>query len=103
MMRQTIPRLDTPDYILSFGSLDISVRQFLLLVLGFLLSANVWLSLAWLDSVLFWLLLVLPVIVVLVFGWGTIQGQPLEYRIFALLRYLKRPKIYVWCSLREGE
>ena len=99
-MRHTVPRLDTPDYILSFGSIDISVRQFLLLILSLLVSVNVWMSLSWMNdgftSVLFWFLIVFPVVVAIAFGWVKIQGKSLEYRVMAMLRYLKMPRVYVW-------
>jgi hypothetical protein len=105
-MKHTIPRLDTPDAVFSIGFVDISVRQFLFLIFGSLISVNVWmqwsgwLSINWLGIV-FWFLLILPLVLALAFGWVKIQGHPLEHWIVMILRYLQRPRIYVWRSLEE--
>jgi len=105
-LKHTIPRLDTPDYVFSIGFIDISVRQFLLLILGSLVSVNVWMSWNdWLNtnwlSILFWFVLVLPLVLAMAFGWVKIQGHPLERWIVMILRYLQRPRIYVWRTLKE--
>ena len=103
----TVPRLTVPDRVFSLGTFDISVRQFLLLVLGVLISVNVWLSFSWLlgegASVLLWCMLSIPILIGVVFGWVRIQRQALEYWIVALLRYAGRPRVFVWRSLELEE
>lgn len=106
MLKHTVPQISTPDYILSVGSFDISVRQFILLTLGGLLSINVWMSFQdWLTvpwlNIGFWCLFALPLLLALAFGWISIRGHALEWWAIVLLRFWNRPRIYVWRSLEE--
>ena len=90
-----------PITFLSAGGIDISVRQFLFVVVAVLIDINLWLFImpstaATLSNIVGWTVLAIPVILALVFGWITVQGQPLEIRLLRMMRYYGRPKIFIW-------
>ena len=100
-LRHTIPQLNVPDYIFSAGGIDISVRQFLMIVAAVLIDINLYIELepfltSSMSAVVCWGLLVIPIILALIFGWVKVQGQPLEIRLLRMMRYYGRPQIYVW-------
>lgn len=100
-LRHTIPQLNVPDYILSAGGIDISVRQFLFAIFAVLADINLWLFVSpstaiTLSNIVSWTLIAIPIIVALIFGWVTIQGQPLEIRLLRMMRYYGRPHVFVW-------
>ncbi|GCE49854.1 hypothetical protein EI42_05872 [Thermosporothrix hazakensis] len=104
MKRCTVPRLQTQDIVFSIQAIDISLRQFLCLLTGVFLSANCWLSCAsWRNGGLlelcFWGLFLAPLLLALLFGWGSWQGQPLEVWGLLVLRFWLRPRHSVWRPL----
>jgi hypothetical protein len=107
LMRVKVPRLDLPDIAITWGGVDVSVRQLGFLIGGALVALNVWFALDILgqSSVLLLgvrgLLAAIPLGIALAFGWIKIQGRPLEHRLLAIWTYRKRPQIYVWRSLRD--
>jgi hypothetical protein len=106
MERHTIPQLNVPDYVFSFAGFDISVRQFLLLVLGLLLCLNVWPVLAFAGdegSMIRWLLESPPMLLAVAFGWVRVGGRPLEERLFLMLRFYAQPRVYIWTARARPE
>jgi hypothetical protein len=104
MERHTIPRLNVPDFIFSFAGFDISVRQFLLVILGFLLCLNFWQVLDVLGdetSVFRWAVVSLPLLIALIFGWVRVGGRPLEERLLVMVRYYTQPRLYLYVPRRS--
>ena len=97
--------LTTPETVLSFGGLNLSARQFLLLLLGAALSYDGWKTLSVLLTFPGGVFLaaagaLLPVLGACAFAFGRIAGRDLASWGLALLRYLFRPKRLVWHSVR---
>jgi PrgI family protein len=105
--RYTVPVLDAPDTVFSAQGFDLSVRQLACVFLGGMMSVNVWVWLAFLPEswvALRCVLVSLPLVLALLFGWVQVQRRPLEHRLFCLLRfYVVRPRIYVWRSVTQED
>lgn len=100
--------LRTPETVLSFGSVSLSVRQFLLLLLGSALSYDVWLHLVLLDAIpAGWILrlgcALFPALIALALAFGSIAGRSLDLWLIVLVRSVQRPKRLVWRSVRFQE
>jgi hypothetical protein len=97
-----IPRLDAPDAIFSWSLFSLSLRQFTLFLLAAVIAVNVWTLLGLVglgDPIrgsLEILVLALFAVLVVVFGWLRVGGQPFESYSAAYLRYHMRPRIAVW-------
>lgn len=107
LTRHQIPtHLNVPDKILSFWGVGITVRQLLILLIGWSLMANVWVSLAWLAAfgtpggALHFALAAIPALIALVVAFKVIAGRPLEEWALVLLRYWQQPEVCVWRSVR---
>jgi hypothetical protein len=103
-LSHTVPRLNVPDYIFSYGGIDVSVRQFLLLIVGILISINCWVVLRVVGneySLGRWMFAGIPVLVTAAWGWIQIHGQPLERWLAVMIRYYSRPRVYVWRQLQQ--
>lgn len=97
--------LRTPETVLSFGGVNLSARQFLLLLLGAALSYDAWKTLDALFTFAGGVFLaagaaLFPTVVACAFAFGRFAGRDLASWILALLRYLSRPKCLVWRSVR---
>ena len=97
--------LKTPETVLSFGGLNLSARQFLLLLVGAALSYDLWKTLSALTtfpggSFLGAAGALFPLLVSCAFAFGRIAGRDLASWALALLRYLFRPKCLIWHSVR---
>lgn len=105
----TVPtHLTTADTVLSLGSIMLSSRQFLLLLVGGCATAALWTRTAGLmvllppvGAVLHWILLLLLTTCVLALTFGQAQGRSLESWLTVVAAYLARPHLYLWRSLRE--
>lgn len=97
--------LKTPETVLSFGGVNLSARQFLLLLLGAGLSYDGWKTLEALLTFPGGVFLaavgaLFPLLLACAFAFGRIAGRDLASWMLALLRYLFRPKRLVWHSVR---
>ncbi len=105
----TVPtHLATADTVLSLGSITLSSRQFLLLLLGGCVTAALWTRTAGIvvllppvGGVLHWTLLLLLTTSVLALTFGQAQGRSLDSWLIVVAAYLARPHLYLWRSLRE--
>lgn len=100
--------LNVPETILSLGEINLSVRQFLLLLLGAALSYNLWLHLHQVTDfpgglLLRVLLACVPTGVALAFAFMHLAGRTLDRWVLTILRYRWRPKRLVWHSVRFQE
>ncbi len=100
--------LHTPETVFSCGSLSISVRQFLVVLIGSALSYDLWLHLAALSHVpggqiARLVLALLPMSLTLALAFLSIAGRALEIWLLVLLRFWGRPKRLVWRSIRYQE
>jgi hypothetical protein len=108
---QVVPtHLRTPETLLTIAGLNLSVRQFLLLVLGATTSYNLWLHLAPLGAFaaglgqLFRLLLsLLPALLASAFAFIRLAGRTLDRWALVALAYLGRPRRFIWRSVRYQE
>jgi hypothetical protein len=107
LTRQQIPtHLDVPDKVFSFWWIDLTVRQLLLLLIGWGWAVNIWIRLAWLAAygpvaiALHLGVAGIPVLIALLFAFKLIAERPIEVWFLILLRYLQQPKISVWRSVR---
>lgn len=101
----------TPDMLLSIAGISISVRQFLLILVGIALSYRCWLVCSWLA--VFpggWLGqdiriagALLPLGLSLAFAFVTLAGRELDGWCVVLVRYLFRPHRLVWRTVRFQE
>jgi hypothetical protein len=105
----TVPtHLATADTVLSLGSITLSSRQFLLLLVGSCVTAALWTRTAGivvllppLGVILHWTLLLLLTTCVLALTFGQAQGRSLDSWIIVVAAYLARPHLYLWGSMRE--
>lgn len=96
--------LRTPETVLSFGSVSLSARQVLLLLLGSALSYNLWLHLAFLAHVPAGLAprlgcALLPALISLALAFVRLAGRTLDLWLLVLVRFWQRPKRFVWRSV----
>jgi hypothetical protein len=96
--KYVVPRFtDLALVVLSRGSLEVTARQFTLILSGGFIGMNIWPHLAvGLPLLLRVLVAGLPAVVLLPFGWITVAGRPLEAWLLVLLRYWLQPKTYTW-------
>jgi CBS domain containing-hemolysin-like protein len=95
----------TPEQLLTLAGVSLSVRQFLLMVVGAALSYRVWLALSWLTvfpaaPVMRWGLTVLPAFLALIFAFVRLAGRDLAVWCLVVLRFSLRPRYFVWHSIR---
>lgn len=100
--------LRTPETLLTLAGFNLSIRQFLLLLLGATMSYNLWLHLALLGSslagqVLRLALALFPVLLTGLFAFVRLAGRTLDRWLLVLLWYLGRPRRFVWHSIRYRE
>ena len=108
MLRRThiVPtHLHVPEMAFSFGSLTITVRQFLVLLIGSAVSYDLWLRLAVLSGfsggqVIRLLGGLAPVSVTAAISFLKIAGRSLERWLLVLARFWNRPHRFVWRSVR---
>lgn len=101
----------TPDVLLNVAGVGISVRQFLLLLVGIALGYQGWLALAWLTAfpggwlgqVIRAVGVLLPLGLSLAFAFVTLAGRELDDWCVVLVRYLLRPRFLVWRTVRFQE
>jgi hypothetical protein len=107
MLRRThvVPtHLHTPETAFSIGSVGISVRQFLVLLIGSAISYDLWLHLVALaglpgGQIVRLLTALVPVSLTLAIAFLKIAGRPLETWLLVLLRFWGRPRRLVWRSV----
>ena len=98
--------LNLPDAVLTAGSISLSARQFLLLLVGGGLGGTAWQHLAALGhhalagQMLRFLLASVPLLLLLVLACYQYAGRFLEVWLLVLLRSHLRPKRYLWRSIR---
>lgn len=97
--------LRTPETVLSFGGVNLSARQFLLLLLGAACSYDVWKTLEVLFTFPGGMFLaaggaLFPAVIACALAFGQIASRPLAAWMLVLLRYVFRPKCLVWRSVR---
>jgi hypothetical protein len=107
-LRHQIPtHLSVPDTIFSVYGVGITVRQLLVLMVGWSVVVNVWihcsglLMLGLFGSVLRLALCAMCVLLDLVVAFKQVEGRPLETWLLVLLRYWQAPKVYLWRSVRQ--
>jgi hypothetical protein len=107
LSRHQIPtHLNVPDKILSFWGIGITVRQLLILLLGWSGVANAWLRLNWLSAyggaavTLHIAVTVVPAVIALIVAFKQIAGRSIEVWLLVLLRYWGQPRVCVWRSVR---
>lgn len=104
--RSTAPtHIRTPETVLVLFGVSLSVRQFLLLLVGLALSFQLWQPLGVLELlpgglVLRWILTVVPLGVALALAFVFPRARSLEAWGLVLLRYWLRPHCLVWRSIR---
>lgn len=100
--------MNVPDKVLTMGSVSLTARQFLILLIGSSIGYNLWHQLHALSIyappvglVLRVCLALVPALLALAFALAQIAGRPLEVWFFVLLRYCCQPKRVVWRSVRS--
>lgn len=113
-MRRThvVPtHVHTPDVLLTVAGISISIRQFLLLLVGIALAYRGWLALGWLAIVPGGLTghiiqavgALLPCGVSGALAFGRLAGRELDVWCAVVVRYWLRPRLLVWRSVRLQE
>jgi hypothetical protein len=97
-----------PETLLTLAGFTLSVRQFLLLLVGVALSSRVWLVCALLaplpaGQVARAILTTLPFGLAFAVAFVQIAARPLDRWMLVLLCYLARPRHLVWRSVRFYE
>lgn len=100
--------LHTPESVFSFGTLSISVRQFLVLLIGSAISYDCWLRLAFFAAapggqIARLILALVPASLALALAFLKLAGRSLEVWLLVLVRFWIRPKRLVWRSIRFQE
>lgn len=109
--KHTVPtHMNVPDNVLTVGSVSLTTRQFLILLIGSSVGYNLWHQLHGLSAyaaplglVLRVCLALVPALLALAFALAQVAGRPLEVWFFVLLRYWFQPKRCVWRSVRCSE
>ena len=108
-LKHTVPtHLKVPDTVLTIGSLSLTARQFLILLIGSSLGYNLWHQLhvfsvyAVVGTGLRVCLALVPALLALLFALVQVAGRPVEVWLFVLARYWTQSKRYVWRSVRRG-
>ncbi len=108
--KHTVPtHMNVPDKVLTMGSVSLTARQFLILLIGSSLGYNLWHQLHALSTyappvglVVRLCIALVPALLALAFALAQVAGRPLEVWFFVLLRYWCQPKRFVWRSVRNG-
>lgn len=100
--------LQVAETVLSLGSLNLSARQFLLLLIGSALSYDLWLHLAvfagWPGGqVVRFVLALLPALLAVALAFVRLAGRSLDAWVLVVARFWRRPKQLVWRSVRFQE
>lgn len=100
--------LRTPETLLTLAGFNLSIRQFLLLLLGGTMSYSLWLHLSALGfslagQVLRLILALLPTLLTAVLAFARLAGRTLDRWLLVALWYLRRPRRFVWHSIRYRE
>lgn len=100
--------LRTPETVLSFGSISLSARQFLLLLVGAALSYDLWLHLALLAHLPGGVVprlgcALLPAVIALALAFVHCAGRSLDLWLLVIARSWQRPTRLVWRSVRFQE
>ena len=82
--------------VLNYGNFEVTARQLTVLMLCALIAFNIFSHVAGLPFVVRLILAGLPVLVLLPFGWLSIQGRTLDAWLLVVLRYRLQPKICIW-------
>lgn len=95
----------TPETLLTIGGIGLSVRQFLLILVGLALGYQSWLLLGFLahlpaGQVLRVLLALIPAGITLACAFLAPAGRPLDVWCVIVLRFVLRPPRCVWRSVR---
>lgn len=107
LSRHQIPtHLSVPDKILSFWGIGVTVRQLLILLLGWSGVANAWVRLNWIAAYggagvfMHFAAALVPAAVALFVAFKQVAGRSLEVWLMVLLRYWGQPRVCVWRSVR---
>ncbi len=97
-----------PETLITLAGVSLSVRQFLLILVGVSLSYRLWLALSVLtslpaDQILRWGLAALPCCGALAFAFITLAARSLDAWCVIAMRYLLRPRRFVWQLVRVHE
>ncbi len=95
----------TPETLLTIAGVSLSVRQFLLVLVGIALSYRVWLLLSLLEplpagQLLRGVLTALPLGMALAFAFVSLAGRTLDIWGVVAVRFVLRPHLFVWQSVR---
>lgn len=95
----------TPETLLTLAGVSLSVRQFLLILVGIALGYRVWLALGVLSlipagQVLRWIFTIMPPIVSLAFAFVSLATRTLDVWAVVALRYALRSHRFVWRTVR---
>jgi hypothetical protein len=106
--KHTVPtHMNVPDKVLTMGSVSLTARQFLILLIGSSLGYNLWHQLQTLSlyapvgQAVRLCIALAPALLALALALAQIAGRPLEVWFFVLLRYWYQPKRFVWRSVRS--
>jgi hypothetical protein len=101
--------LNLPDQVLTLWSFSLTARQLLLLLVGGGIGGTLWQHLTVLGhyavpgEIVRLLLSLPPFLLALFVAWYQHAGRYMEIWIVVLVRYLVRPKHYLWRSIRTYE
>lgn len=98
----------TPETLLTVAGLSLSVRQFLLILVGLALAYRVWSALAGLalwpvGQAVRIVLSLFPLLLALALAFVQLAARPLDTWGLTLLRFWVRPHYFVWRSIRFAE
>lgn len=98
----------TPETLLTVAGFALSVRQFLLILVGLALAYRVWSALAGLavwpvGQVARVVLTPLPLLLALALAFVQLAARPLDMWVLTLLRFWVRPHYFAWRSIRFAE
>ena len=105
----TVPtHLKVPETVLSIAGVNISVRQFFVLLIGLAISYQLWSALSVFAGIAIfavgrWIAAVLLLLLALAFAFVRLTGRTLDLWLLVLLRYALRPRRLVWRSIRFVE
>jgi hypothetical protein len=99
----TVPTHLSGESVVSIGTIDLSARQVMLLLVGGSLAATLWERtgglVQWLAPfglIMHWAMLVLLLVGVLLLTFGKAAGRALDVWLIVLLLYLGRARILIW-------
>lgn len=100
--------IKTPETLITLAGVSLSVRQFLLVLVGVSLSYRLFLLLTFLallpaGQILRGGLAALPLCAALAFAFVSIAGRALDIWCVVAVRYVLRPRRFLWRSVRFHE